>query len=315
MNTRSYEYFEQTYRLRSFAKAARAIPISPQGLTKAIRSLESELGVSLFDDSERIQTPTPYGELFHQYACRVLDAQQELDAAIREEKRRCSTTVIPVCSSTGILGAMGEVITDFETEHPETAIMLEDYPDYMCESHLKTGECSLALTLYPYDSDFITIELYADTHYLWVNRDDALSEKHEATLTDLQGRALISVGPEFKWHDELDRMCREADVHCATHKTSSEMSLIQHRVHDGRGVGLTVRHQAKLFAFDECVVALPFPDLPWRFGLSYLKTHVLTSQERQFIDYLIMYARRMKERNALVPTEMKEKGQPPCLSA
>lgn len=298
MNTKSYEYFEQTYRLRSFAKAARVIPISPQGLTKAIRSLESELGVCLFDDSDRIQTPTPYGEIFHQYACRAIAAQHELGVAIREEKRRCSTTTIRVCSSTGILGAMGEVITDFEAEYPETVIILEDYPDYMCEGHLRAGECSLALTLCPYDPDFITIELYADTHYLWVHRDNALSKKSEASLKDLDGQALISVGPEFKWYEELDKRCHDANVRCASRKTSSEMSLIQHQVHDGKGVGLTVQHQAKLFAFDECVVALPFPDLPWRFGLSYLETHVLTPQERQFIDYLTKYAQAMKGRTA-----------------
>ncbi len=297
MNTKSYEYFEQTYRLRSFAKAARAIPISPQGLTKAIRSLESELGARLFDDSDRIQTPTAYGEIFHRYACRAIAAQQELGMEIREEKRRCSTTTIHVCSSTGILGAMGEAITDFESEHPETVIVLEDYPDYMCEDHLRTGECSLALTLCPYDPDFITVELYADTHYLWVNRDNALSEKDEASLPDLDGQTLISVGPEFKWYDEIDKRCDRAHVHCAARKTSSEMSLIQHQVHNGKGVGLTVLHQAKLFAFDEQVVALPFPDLPWRFGLSHLKTHVLTSQERQFIEYLAKYARAMKGRN------------------
>ena len=44
--TEQLNYFELAYEERNFSAAARRVPCSPQGLTKAIHALEKELGVT-----------------------------------------------------------------------------------------------------------------------------------------------------------------------------------------------------------------------------------------------------------------------------
>ncbi len=48
MNQRQLKYFLEVYSLSSITLAAKKLYISPQGLSKTIASLESELGVQLF---------------------------------------------------------------------------------------------------------------------------------------------------------------------------------------------------------------------------------------------------------------------------
>lgn len=74
MNTNQIDYFLKAYRERSYTAAAKLVPMSAQGLTKAIHSLEGELGVPLFenDANGRIK-PTPYAEEFKVFSISQLD--------------------------------------------------------------------------------------------------------------------------------------------------------------------------------------------------------------------------------------------------
>lgn len=65
MNTEQLYYFELAYSEGSFSAAARKVPVSHQGLTKSIRSLERELGVALFtpDPETGLPAPTPYAHV------------------------------------------------------------------------------------------------------------------------------------------------------------------------------------------------------------------------------------------------------------
>ena len=48
MNSEQLYYFQLAYSEGNFSAAARRVPMSLQGLTKSIRALERELGVTLF---------------------------------------------------------------------------------------------------------------------------------------------------------------------------------------------------------------------------------------------------------------------------
>ena len=62
------DYFLKAYQERNYTAAAKLVPMSAQGLTKAIHSLEGELGVPLFTagDGGKVN-PTPYAEEFRAF--------------------------------------------------------------------------------------------------------------------------------------------------------------------------------------------------------------------------------------------------------
>ena len=72
------EYFSDTALLGSIKAAAEKYSISPQGLSKCIRSLEAELGVKLFEREANSVRLTPEGARLLGQARATIDAAQEL---------------------------------------------------------------------------------------------------------------------------------------------------------------------------------------------------------------------------------------------
>lgn len=61
MNQRQLQYFLEVYNRKSVSQAAKALFISPQGISKTIASLEAELGVELFIHKSNHIIPTNDG--------------------------------------------------------------------------------------------------------------------------------------------------------------------------------------------------------------------------------------------------------------
>ena len=78
---RDLDYFLEVARLRQLGPAAANHDVTPAALSKAIRRLEDELGLPLFDRSGGRMVLTPFGETFVQRAARI---KAEHDDALRD---------------------------------------------------------------------------------------------------------------------------------------------------------------------------------------------------------------------------------------
>jgi DNA-binding transcriptional LysR family regulator len=81
---RHLRYFLAVSEELHFRRAAERLKMAQPPLSQAIRQLESELGVTLFDRTTRVVTHTPPGLVFAEHARKVLES---LDLAIAETRR------------------------------------------------------------------------------------------------------------------------------------------------------------------------------------------------------------------------------------
>lgn len=77
MNLEYLKYFLVLVKEQHYGRAAEQLSISQPGLSHAISSLESELGVPLFEKSGRNIEVSRYGRIFEQDAARILDTAQQ----------------------------------------------------------------------------------------------------------------------------------------------------------------------------------------------------------------------------------------------
>jgi len=84
VDLRQIEYVEAVARFASFTRAAEEVHIAQPALSAAIRRLETELGVQLFDRSSRRVSLTDAGQAFLMRARKVLDEIGQINGEMNE---------------------------------------------------------------------------------------------------------------------------------------------------------------------------------------------------------------------------------------
>ena len=114
MNLNQLKYFLAIVKTGSFSNAADDMYISQSSMSKQIKALETELGVTLFNRSGNKITPTEAGSCFYSYALRILDIKNEMHKELTEFETTPIEEVkfasIPIVSSYKI----SSLLSDFQ---------------------------------------------------------------------------------------------------------------------------------------------------------------------------------------------------------
>ena len=86
MELRHLKYFQIVANERSFTKAAEKLNMSQPPLSRQIKDLENELGVKLFIRKYKNLELTEQGELFLDYANKIIDLSLESIRQVRRVK-------------------------------------------------------------------------------------------------------------------------------------------------------------------------------------------------------------------------------------
>jgi LysR family glycine cleavage system transcriptional activator len=145
--------FEAAGRLGSFAAAAHELHVTPSAVSQQIRTLESMLGVALFERNGRTAALTPDGK---QYFEEVRDALSALKTSTARLRRRTRGTVLRV--QTMALAAHEFLLprlAAFRERFPglelriETSNEVVDFRHTDCDAALRLGNASPDLTVQP----------------------------------------------------------------------------------------------------------------------------------------------------------------------
>ena len=94
MNIEYLKYFAELAKLQHYGKAAKALNISQPGLSHAIKTLEDEYGVPLFQKEGRNVSLSRYGKELMQDVEEILDAYLRMESgrqAFGRKKRQCGS--------------------------------------------------------------------------------------------------------------------------------------------------------------------------------------------------------------------------------
>jgi LysR family hydrogen peroxide-inducible transcriptional activator len=124
MNLQDFRYVVAVASLRHFGKAAEACYVSQPTLSSQIRKLEEELGVALFERTNKRVELTPAGEHILEHAKRVLEEAGQIEAiakAARDPMRGpLRLGVIPTLAPY----LMPLILQPLQTEYPELTLEL-----------------------------------------------------------------------------------------------------------------------------------------------------------------------------------------------
>jgi DNA-binding transcriptional LysR family regulator len=156
VDLRLLRYFIACVEHKTMHSAAAAVCVSQPALSKAIRSLEAELGVMLLDREPRGVVPTPFGDTLFRYA-KMMDAEMrravfEIDAMRGVTRGTVVVGVIPTMC--GTMANVGRLVL---SRYPGLRLILRVAFSTELTPALLEGELDVALLLMPLDNSQVGI--------------------------------------------------------------------------------------------------------------------------------------------------------------
>lgn len=125
MEFRQLEYFLATARLNNMTEAARQMHVSQPSLSNAVKSLETELGVPLFNRHGKRIELNEAGRYFASRVSSAMDVVTEAKDVVSQKDREREHTVN--CTLGIPMGNQGKLISSFFKAHPDITVRV-GYP-------------------------------------------------------------------------------------------------------------------------------------------------------------------------------------------
>ena len=108
----------------NYTRAAEQLSLTQPAVSQHIKQIEKELGISLFVRSGGKIRPTPDGKLVIEYAERVLSLYQNLQQALRDQKRSIERLRVGV-THTSESNVVTEVLAKYAEQNENMSITIQ----------------------------------------------------------------------------------------------------------------------------------------------------------------------------------------------
>lgn len=193
MDIRILEYYLAITREGNISAAAEALHISQPSLSRQIRELEEELGVTLFMRGTRRITLTEEGKLLQKRAEGIVRMVHQTTSEIAELKNGISGDIHIGAGESALFRRISDIMKDINTDYPGVRFHITsgDTPDLL--RLLDDGLIDFALIFNEFDhSLYRAVTLGRDTLGVIMRRDSELADKDLLSASDLKGKPVIT---------------------------------------------------------------------------------------------------------------------------
>ncbi|WP_225026395.1 LysR substrate-binding domain-containing protein [Xinfangfangia pollutisoli] len=193
---RQLQFFVAAAEAGSVTGAARALSISQSSITEAIRALEDDLGVLLFDRQARGLLITQKGSAFLRHARTILADVAAARSAFRDETEQPPGRLALGVTSLVAGYVLSDILSRYRRAFPRVELnVTEDNGDYL--QHLLIGgelDVAVLLTSSVKDRMALNVEtLVVSPYRLWLPLGHPLADQESIALEDMAGQPLIQL--------------------------------------------------------------------------------------------------------------------------
>lgn len=251
MTLTELKYIVAVARERHFGRAADACFVSQPTLSVAIRKLEDELGVAIFERGGNEIGITPVGLAIIEQAQRVLEESTNL---VELAKQGHDPLAGPL--KVGVIHTIGpyllpRLVPVQIAQTPQMPLLLqENFTDRLLEL-LRQGEIDCAIVALPLpDSGLAVHELYDEPFLVALPRHHAWASHDTIAANELKNETMLLLGTGHCFRDQVLEVCPELSRYSASSEgiqrtfEGSSLETIRHMV--AAGIGITVLPKSSL---------------------------------------------------------------------
>jgi len=255
---------------RHFGRAAGSCHVSQPTLSVAIRKLEEELGVHLFERRASQIALTDIGERVVMQAKRVLEEASAVREIARQGRDPLGTPL-----RVGTIYTIGPyllpvLIRQLQKKAPQMQLLLSENFTVKLIEQVRNGEIDVAIMALPLPPSGLSMQVVYDEPFVV-----ALPRRHEWTRrkavasADLANETMLLLGNGHCFRDQVLDVCpersRDADSSDAMQRTFEGSSLETIRQMVATGIGITVMPRTAMparISRQSLVAYLPFKNPP-----------------------------------------------------
>ena len=211
MDIRTMQYYLAVVRESTISAAAEALHVAQPSLSRQMKELEEELGVSLFERGNRRITLTEEGMILRKRAEEMVRLMQMTEEEISQVKNHISGSVRIGAGESISFHYLSRAAASLAGEHPDIRFQITsgDTQDLMDE--LNNGLIDFAVIFTDVDHTlYQSLPLPAEDSFgLLMPKDCALAQKEEIRFSDLEGLPVIvsrASVPYFSGTADLSRL-------------------------------------------------------------------------------------------------------------
>ena len=244
MTLTELRYIVAVARLRHFGRAAEACFVSQPTLSVAVKKLEDELGVVLFERGTGEATPTAIGERIIEQAQRAIEQAQAVKEIAKQGKDPLQGALRIGVIYTIAPYLLPGLVRLLHKRAPQMPLHLQENYTHRLRELLKQGDIDAAILALPFEEPGFAIQpVYDEPFVVALPRDHAWAKRKSIKTAELRKENLVLLGTGHCFRDQILRANPELDRHSGAdglQKTFEGSSLETIRQMVISGVGITI---------------------------------------------------------------------------
>ncbi|GLU27787.1 LysR substrate-binding domain-containing protein [Brucella sp. NBRC 12950] len=237
MNLRSFQAFVEVVRQGGFSAAARTINATQSTVSKTVRQLEEELGLTLLDREATPPRLTSAGEIVYRRALAMLTEKDDMLTELGELrglKRGLLRLGLPPIGSSVLFAP---VFAAFTKLYPDIDIQLVEHGSKRLEELLLAGDVELAASLLPVEESFEWQEVRCEPVVALLPANHSFIDDGGIPLSDIASLPFILFESGFALNHIILDACHQRGLSPHVAVRSSQIDFIVELVAAGMGIG------------------------------------------------------------------------------
>ncbi|HCW88918.1 MAG TPA: LysR family transcriptional regulator [Marinobacter sp.] len=276
MTLTELRYVVTLAREKHFGRAAERCHVSQPTLSVAVKKLEEELGIPLFERSKSNIRVTETGQRIIEQAQRVLDQVGQIRDMAQDGKNQLNSPL-----KVGAIYTIGpylfpHLLPQLRRAAPEMALYIEEDYTASLRQKLRHSELDAIIIALPFDEpEVVTLPLYDEPFVVLLPANHPLTREDRLTPEQLAREQLLLLGPGHCFRDQVLESCPPLVAAVTRQSTTdkpalvtegSSLETIRHMVASGLGITVLPLSAATAMQYNEDILAVrPFAaPVPYR---------------------------------------------------
>ena len=245
MTLTELRYLVNLDRERHFGRAAERSFVSQPTLSVALKKLEEELGVMLFERNRGEARPTPVGERIIGQARRVLAEAERIKDFAREGHDELAGPLRFGAIYTVAPYLLPSLVPVLRKAAPAMPLVIDENYTAVLLEHLRANELDVAALALPFDAEGLrTWAVYDEPFVVLMPSDHRFSGETSIPARKLAQEKLLLLGPGHCFREQVIEACPKCvdpDSGGPRPQTGSSLETIRHMVASGLGITVVPR--------------------------------------------------------------------------